>query len=98
MGKFFTVVEGKAHDWKFTKSKACNDETPAWNFHLGEPTLGLWLKHFSKGETKVKKKFSDIGRRLTAPPGPVPRLVSAGQKQYSCFVTIPRPSKNNHGI
>lgn len=49
MGKFFTVVDGKAHDWKFTKSKAYSDDTPAWNFYLGETYIGFMAKALLKG-------------------------------------------------
>lgn len=49
MGKFFTVVDGKAHDWKFTKSKIYSDKDPAWDFCLGDTYIGYMLKAQLKG-------------------------------------------------
>lgn len=49
MGKFFTVVDGKDHDWKFTKSKVHSDKYPAWDFYLGDTYIGYILKAQLKG-------------------------------------------------
>jgi hypothetical protein len=43
MGKYFCVVDGKAHDWKFTKSKA-NYDFQVWNFYLDETFIGQIFK------------------------------------------------------
>jgi hypothetical protein len=40
MGKYFSIVDGKAHDWKFTKLDMGPDQNPIWNFYLGETYVG----------------------------------------------------------
>ena len=48
MGKYYCVVDGKAHDWKFTKSKT-NYDFQVWDFHLGETFIGQIFKARGSG-------------------------------------------------
>jgi hypothetical protein len=43
MGKYFCVVDGKVHDWKFVRSKTSYD-SPTWEFYLGETHIGNMVK------------------------------------------------------
>lgn len=44
MGKYSSVVDGKVHDWKFTRSASGSPELLIWNFFLGETFIGQLFK------------------------------------------------------